>query len=314
MGLDATVVTPFGDKPMSYRISIWKGYEKVLGSVRVANRNIDRVELTQSFNPPDIYRCNYVVQANVEGLEEKLKAKAEAYLVKEGFLSRLRSLKKGFISDRRGRLWFCGKTLQRTSDRRGRLWFWFGVILLSISAFLWLVLILGIARNPVNWVSLVIGGAVITVIPLGLGFYCLKRGSRPVRRVVVEETPTVKEFVDFKWKGKELAQVLNSDANLRNRLYLADKVTLENKGVIQLPDVAIKPFRKHQCVRIRQDYFHRDYPSALPSTEAFEAFDRIAQHILSIVGVHARASYCKHCGTLLPTDARFCPSCGKEIN
>jgi len=162
---------------------------QVIGSVNVENRNIDQVELEERHegggrSPSGrttaprrtLYRCNYVVRAKVEGIEDKLTA--EANPVKKGFLS--------------------------------------------------------------------------------------------------------KEIVDFKWEGKELAQILNSDTNLKNMMYPPDKLALKNKGLIQLPGVEIKPYEKHECVRISQKYFYYNPASAFPTIETFEACDRIAQQVRSI--------------------------------
>jgi len=67
-----------------------------MGSVRVANRNIDLIELqwrkvsagrdAYTSLQERRYRCNYVVQAKVEGLEDKLKAEFKP--VTKGFLKK----------------------------------------------------------------------------------------------------------------------------------------------------------------------------------------------------------------------------------
>jgi len=54
-----------------------------------------------------------------------------------------------------------------------------------------------------------------------------------------------REVVDFRWKGRELAQVLNSDANLRDTLCHMDIPRYLNASL------QIKPDKKHQRVRIR---------------------------------------------------------------
>ena len=94
-----------------------------------------------------------------------------------------------------------------------------------------------------------------------------------------------KEVVGFQWKGGELAQKLNSDSDLKNMLL--------KEGLHRL---LIKPEKEHQCVRITPPTgpatFSIDFgrhPSiigreALPTREAFEIYDKIAQHIRSIAG------------------------------
>ena len=164
MGLNATV------ESISKRVGGFFLVSLILGSVRVVNRNIDFVELEGTRVEISYFRCNYVVQAKVNGLEDRLKAKLE--VVRKGFLRR--------------------------------------------------------------------------------------------------------EVVDFKWRGRELAQVLNGDANLRDTRY----------GSLE-----IKPDKKHQRVRIREISAIRLYYAtpelAFPTIEAFEVYDRIAQHIRSIANVPA---------------------------
>ena len=192
MGLNATVES----KKFKWREVFVPVVWPLLGSVRVVNRNIDLVELEGRIRGEFRYgeygsgfRCNYIVQAKVNGLEERLEAKLD--VVTKGFLRR--------------------------------------------------------------------------------------------------------EFVDFKWKGGELAQVLNGDANLRTTRY----------GSLE-----IKPDKKHQRVRIREvsaiGLYYATPELAFPTIEAFETFDRIAQHIRNITS-------CPQCGRTLPPNVKFCPYCGKTL-
>jgi len=175
LGLDATVES----KKREY-LGRWE-FGTIIGSVRVANRNIDSVEMwwndvTEEGWHFDYYRCIYVVQANVKGLEDKLKAHTRQ--VRKGFLFRV---------------------------------------------------------------------------------------------------------VDFEWKGKELAQVLNNDADVRKTLY---PLIAKYRGHSHdLPRVEIKPYRKHQCVRISPHPRALSPAAAFPTIESFETYDRIAHHIRSIANV-----------------------------
>ena len=93
-----------------------------------------------------------------------------------------------------------------------------------------------------------------------------------------------KEVVGFQWEGGYLAQLLNDDSDLKNMLL--------KEGLHRL---FIKPEKEHQCVRITPptgpvaayDFDFDLHPSilgrkAFPTREAFEVYDRIAQHIRSI--------------------------------
>jgi len=108
----------------------------------------------------------------------------------------------------------------------------------------------------------------------------LKAESKPVRKGFLSWG-----IIDFKWEGNELAQVLNSDSDLKHYFLSQHRP----------PYMEIVPYRKHQCVRIRQKHFYDYTPwfptyytspeSAFPPIEAFEAYDRIAQHVRSIANV-----------------------------
>jgi len=85
-----------------------------------------------------------------------------------------------------------------------------------------------------------------------------------------------KRVVDFRWEGKELAQILNSDAKLRSHFLSQRRPT----------KVEIEPSRKgHPYVRIIQKRLYYRPLSAFPTIETFEAYDRIAHHIRSIANV-----------------------------
>jgi hypothetical protein len=68
-----------------------------------------------------------------------------------------------------------------------------------------------------------------------------------------------------KWKGKELAQTLNSDA-----------LTL-------LPNVQVLPNGSCQCVVMREKRYWDSWFSAFPTADTFETFDRIAKHVRRIL-------------------------------
>jgi len=149
----------------------------ILGSVRVVNRNIDFVELGETRGELSYFRCNYVVQAKVNGPEDRLKAKGKP-------------VRKSFLSG---------------------------------------------------------------------------------------------QAIDFKWKGGELAQVLNGDANLRDKLYRITSGLLWEAPYVPLET---KPDKKHQRVKIRTSYPRREgLEAAFPTLEEFEVYDRVAQQIRSIANV-----------------------------
>jgi len=173
LGLDATNLKLKKPKYLGYPET-----GNVIGAVRVANRNIDLVELEyfsiqySEYSSSTYYRCDYLVHALVEGLEDKLKAEL-----------------------------------------------------------------------------------------------------RPVRKSLLS-----REVVAYNWVGRELALVFSSDANLGDMLH-----RMKNTVPLRLE---IKPYIKHQCVRIRQKGGYSSPEAAFPTIETLEAYDRIAQHIRSIANIH----------------------------
>jgi len=82
-----------------------------------------------------------------------------------------------------------------------------------------------------------------------------------------------KEVVGLKWEGGDLAQLLNADSDL--------KTMLDREGLVEHE---IRSDKKSQCIRIRQKKFYLRIMLPSPTREAFEIYDRIAQHIRSIAG------------------------------
>jgi len=94
-----------------------------------------------------------------------------------------------------------------------------------------------------------------------------------------------KEVVGFEWKGGELAQRLNSDRDLHDILL--------KEGLHQL---LVKPEKNYGCVRITPQtgpapVSNFDFGNhrilvgqkAFPSRQAFDAYDKIAQHVTQIL-------------------------------
>lgn len=96
-----------------------------------------------------------------------------------------------------------------------------------------------------------------------------------------------RKATDFKWEGRELAQRLNLDSQLKNML-------LKN-GLNQLPIVEVRADKANKCVRITRTPpipkwtvgpSNREEAAALltvgrefPTREEIEIYDRIAHHI-----------------------------------
>lgn len=77
-----------------------------------------------------------------------------------------------------------------------------------------------------------------------------------------------REIVDYKWEGGELAQLLNSDINLKNTLIKE-----------QIDRLWTGPSKNLQYVWITRRGERKEFPTR----ETFEAYNRIMQHIQNII-------------------------------
>ncbi len=69
-------------------------------------------------------------------------------------------------------------TIKQPAGHRESAWFGVGIVLLSISTLIWLILIPEIMAEPREAGDIVLGGIIITVIPIGIGIYCVRRGRK----------------------------------------------------------------------------------------------------------------------------------------
>lgn len=85
-----------------------------------------------------------------------------------------------------------------------------------------------------------------------------------------------KKVTGFEWKGGRLAGILNADSDLKNQL-----------SKMGLPHLIIMPHKDEQHVEIRTSTIVADEQTVrsavFPTPEAFDAYDRVARHIRSII-------------------------------
>ena len=79
----------------------------------------------------------------------------------------------------------CGQSLN-VQRHRGQTWA--GVTLLALSLVVWLLLVIGFVDEPEAVVGILVGGAIITVIPIGAGIWLLKLGRRITEPQKVSES------------------------------------------------------------------------------------------------------------------------------
>ena len=68
--------------------------------------------------------------------------------------------------------------MKKSAGQKRSGWFWVGVGLLSLSALWWLVLILVVIIGHEDAFDTFLGGVVITIIPIGIGIYGIRRGRK----------------------------------------------------------------------------------------------------------------------------------------
>jgi len=66
--------------------------------------------------------------------------------------------------------------------RRRNIWIWVGVILLTISALFWLVVVAGVVAKIQDASSMILAGLLLSIVPIGVGIYCVWHGKRRHRR------------------------------------------------------------------------------------------------------------------------------------
>ena len=72
---------------------------------------------------------------------------------------------------------FCSQWGHRLAaqKRGGIVWYWLGILLVVCCAIAWVFLLLGIADDREGWADAILGGVIISVIPLALGIFLIKK-------------------------------------------------------------------------------------------------------------------------------------------
>ncbi len=83
--------------------------------------------------------------------------------------------------------------MRQSTGRKSSAWFWVGVVLLYASALWWLIAIATIVAEPEYIVEGIIGSLIVTVIPIGIGVYCIRRGKKGQAREVQQSVYRIKD-------------------------------------------------------------------------------------------------------------------------
>jgi len=62
------------------------------------------------------------------------------------------------------------------------IWLWMGIMLLSLSALIWMMVIIAIAAELEEVGHVILSGLLLTIIPIVAGIYCVRRGKRKYKR------------------------------------------------------------------------------------------------------------------------------------
>ncbi len=68
--------------------------------------------------------------------------------------------------------------MKQSAIGKRRAWFWVGVVLLSISALWWLLIVLVIVEEPEDIASTVGVGLLFSTLPIAIGIFCVRRGRK----------------------------------------------------------------------------------------------------------------------------------------
>jgi hypothetical protein len=74
--------------------------------------------------------------------------------------------------------------MSRPNRRKRAIRLWIGIVLLSISALFWLILVIVVVAAPEEGRTVILSGLVLSNIPLGVGIYYVRRGKRRYERRV----------------------------------------------------------------------------------------------------------------------------------
>ncbi|UCF57845.1 MAG: hypothetical protein JSW15_05170, partial [Deltaproteobacteria bacterium] len=66
--------------------------------------------------------------------------------------------------------------------RKRNIWIWVGVTLLSISALFWLIVVATVVAGLQDVGFMILAGLFLSIVPTGVGIYCLWHGKRRYRR------------------------------------------------------------------------------------------------------------------------------------
>lgn len=75
--------------------------------------------------------------------------------------------------------------IDRPRSGKRIIWLWMGIILLSISALIWMMLIIAIVAELEGPGPVILSGSALTIIPVGAGIYFVSLGKRRHKKRVV---------------------------------------------------------------------------------------------------------------------------------
>jgi len=133
--------------------------------------------------------------------------------------------------------------MKESSSWKRKAWFWVGVALLSVSGLWWLLIIL------VDTGDIILVGTITTVIPIGLGIFCIWRG----RKRPTVEIQQINETTDSNRHSEEMVEATqSSEQEMTVSMGTSDKV---QSALIKDKEEEQPIFTEPKVSRIRKAWF-----------------------------------------------------------
>lgn len=128
---------------------------------------------------------------------------------------------------------------------KGNTWSWVGLSILTLCALWWLVIGLVMATAPRSITDTIIFGILLSIVPLGLGIYCVIRGKQ-IEKIRIAKTKTKQNSKaqlpedGIKYQVLTGLQAIGVDAQIAKRGRAEEKTGEGSLGIIEVSDEPIR--------------------------------------------------------------------------
>jgi len=128
---------------------------------------------------------------------------------------------------------------------KGNTWSWVGISILTLCALWWLIIGLVMATSPRSITDTIIFGILVSIVPVGLGIFCIIRGKRIEKlRVAKARTKQDKKAPPsedgIKYQVLAGLQAIGIDAQIAKRGRAEEKTGEGSLGIIEISDEPIR--------------------------------------------------------------------------